>query len=353
MLTAMPTPTFKLLLNALRLGQPQDPHAAIRVLAEELAAQESELEELRRRLQVATSASNLLEAKAVRLERELDVLRARRQEHVDEAEHSGPLSRSVLTSPAHGQHAQPPHAQHAQPQHAQPQHAQAPPQHQPQHAQPQHAQPQRAQAQHAPPPPSDPGTDDGFQSETMVVSRQDLEALRRDEAPFQITPAGQRMPAPAQSIPGSPWTRAARGAEPRPTPQPAARPAAKPPASPTKATQGPSSVGPSSVRPGSAGPSSAGPSSLGPSSQPPSAGPISKTGPSVLAGVEPPSERRRGAQRVDEDGETFQDSGGGLPSLAAALGLSPNDPRILALRPSAREADLDDDPASEEPRRRS
>ncbi len=367
----MTTPNFKLLLNALRLGQPQDPQAAIRALAEEISAQEQELEEMRRRLHVAVSASNLLEAKAVRLERELEVFRARRHEALaEEGDHAGPLSRAVL-----GQHQaqqQPQHPGQQQPQHQsqqmhppqqqqpqqmqqQPQQiqqaqqmqhqmqqqphqhpSQSPQQHQLQQqprAQPTARQPAQPDAKRAqqpapqppPAPPSDPSTDDGFQLETMVVSRQDLEQLRRDEAPFQITPAGQRAPAPARSIPGSPWTRA------RATPDSA---------------------------PQSQAPVSRAPVSQGPASQPPSAGPTSKTGPSVLAGAEPPRSERppRPSQRHEDDGETFPDSGGGLPSLAAALGLSPDDPRIRALRPgptgASRDVNDDDDSLEESPGRR-
>jgi hypothetical protein len=49
--------------------------------------------------------------------------------------------------------------------------------------------------------------------------------------------------------------------------------------------------------------------------------------------------------------ETYPDAGG-LPSLAAALGLSPDDPRIQALRPRAEEPSEGGVRKSERPPRR-
>ena len=68
----MSTPTLKLLLNALRLGQPQDPQAAIFALAEHILAQDDLIEDLRKRITVVQSAAQILETKAVRLENELE-----------------------------------------------------------------------------------------------------------------------------------------------------------------------------------------------------------------------------------------------------------------------------------------
>ena len=62
----MSTPTFKLLLNALRLGQPQDPQAAIFALVEALSAQEELIDDLRRKLQVVQSATQILEIRFVK-----------------------------------------------------------------------------------------------------------------------------------------------------------------------------------------------------------------------------------------------------------------------------------------------
>ena len=71
----MATPNLKLLLNAMRLGQPQDPQAAVFALAEALMAQEEVIDELKRRLHVVQSAAHILETKASRLESELEALR--------------------------------------------------------------------------------------------------------------------------------------------------------------------------------------------------------------------------------------------------------------------------------------
>ena len=64
----MPTPNFKLLTNALRLGQPPEPTAAIKVLCEVIQHQEGELAELRQRLAILASRVQLAEAKITRFE---------------------------------------------------------------------------------------------------------------------------------------------------------------------------------------------------------------------------------------------------------------------------------------------
>lgn len=46
-----------------------------------------------------------------------------------------------------------------------------------------------------------------FRVETVVVSRKDLDALVRPEAPFRIAPPGQGPGPDRGSIPGAPWAR--------------------------------------------------------------------------------------------------------------------------------------------------
>lgn len=143
----------------------------------------------------------------------------------------------------------------------------------------------------APPPAavSAPDFDEGFNMETVVVSKKDLDALSTPEAPFRLPPPGHRAPEPARSIPGSPWARSTQAAPP-------------------------------SVRPAEPGEST------------------SETNPGPRS------------TRAMED-ETYPDAGG-LPSLAAALGLSPDDPRIQALRPRAEEPSEGGVRKSERPPRR-
>jgi hypothetical protein len=258
----MATPTFKLLLNALRLGQPQEPQAAIRALVEQIAAQEETIEELRRHLQVAMSATNLLEAKATRLERELAKVIANGP-FLPEEQEPTPYSRKPSAPPPPGPQASPfgPSALGVPP-----------------------------STLNTPPASavSAPDFDEGFNMETVVVSRKDLDALSTPEAPFKLPPPGHRSPEAARSIPGSPWAR--------------------------------STQGPASVRPAEPGETTA------------------ETAPGA-----------RAARAVED--ETYPDAGG-LPSLAAALGLSPDDPRIQALRPRAEEAPESVGRKSERPPRR-
>jgi hypothetical protein len=64
----MTTPTFKLLANSLRLGQPPEPMAAFKVLVEVIQQQENELADLRQRVNLLASRVQFAEAKAARLE---------------------------------------------------------------------------------------------------------------------------------------------------------------------------------------------------------------------------------------------------------------------------------------------
>lgn len=259
----MATPTFKLLLNALRLGQPQEPQAAIRALVEQIAAQEETIEELRRHLQVAMSATNLLEAKATRFERELAKVNANGPFVPDEHMEPTPFSRKPSAPPPPGPQASPfgPSALGVPP---------------------------STLSTPAASAVSAPDFDEGFNMETVVVSRKDLDALSTPEAPFKLPPPGHRSPEAARSIPGSPWGRSPQG--------------------------------PASVRPAAPG----------------------ETTLETAPGAAP--------ARAVED-ETYPDAGG-LPSLAAALGLSPDDPRIQALRPRAEEPSEGGARKSERPPRR-
>jgi hypothetical protein len=272
----MATPTFKLLLNALRLGQPQEPQAAIRALVEQIAAQEETIEELRRHLQVAMSATNLLEAKATRLERELAKLIANGTLLHDEPSEPTPYSRHPSA---------PPPGLQAASMHGPSSHAHGPSSHGPSALGP----PPSTLSTPPPSAVSAPDFDEGFNMETVVVTKKDLEALGAQEAPFKLTPPGHRAPEPARSIPGSPWARGSGAQSP-------------------------------SVRPAEPGETT------------------SETGPGA-----------RSARAVED--ETYPDAGG-LPSLAAALGLSPDDPRIQALRPRAEEAPESVARNSERPPRR-
>lgn len=64
----MPTPNFKVLMNALKLGQPAEPSLAIKALVEAISAQQKEMEELRQRMTLLISRVQIAEARANRLE---------------------------------------------------------------------------------------------------------------------------------------------------------------------------------------------------------------------------------------------------------------------------------------------
>jgi len=349
----MPTPTFKLLLNALRLGQPQDPQAAIFALVEALSAQEEVIEELRRRVQVVQSAAQILETKAARLEMDLDAMRSHgatgQPDEALSARH--PSQRPLSLAAAQQQHAaqqqaqQQQHAaqlaqQHAAQYAAQQQHqqqlaaqyiqsqqahrslneTQEAPSAQEQQQQQQQAPPQQQQAQRSasarPPPPripsehpppipqaaiaqniapsfpkasplpretmsSEESSGEDFGAETMVVHKKDLEFLKNPDAPFRLPPPGQRRD-PGPSIPGAPW---ARGAS----------PTSQSPQEQAKAQQRRVHV------------------------------PVMDE---FTAEAAPQQ-----SFREEGDDETYRDAGG-VSSLAAALGLAPDDPRIQKLRSS-------------------
>ncbi|NUO52446.1 MAG: hypothetical protein HOV80_26660 [Polyangiaceae bacterium] len=228
----MATPNLKLLLNALRLGQPQDPKAVAFVLGEAIAAQDEVIEELRRKLGMMAQQAQILEVKSNRLEAEIEALRAlygmppsthtpqpdpgradpRVQQQYSPASVRPASVRPQAPDPApisHRPPSQPPATMHR---------SQPPPMHrsQPPPAGPgsaglrlgrltddeRHEAQYAAEAQYA----SEDSSDGGFKSETVVVRREDVLAAHLPEAPFQITPAGARIP-PNQSIPGAPWAR--------------------------------------------------------------------------------------------------------------------------------------------------
>lgn len=64
----MPTPAFKVLLNAIRLGQPPEPVSGVRALAEALDRQQAEIADLKQRVSLLTSRLQFSEAKSARLE---------------------------------------------------------------------------------------------------------------------------------------------------------------------------------------------------------------------------------------------------------------------------------------------
>lgn len=225
----MATPNLKLLLNALRLGQPQDPKAVAFVLGEAIAAQDEIIEELRRKLGMMTQQAQILEVKTNRLEAEIEALRAlygmvpsthtpqpdgrgadpRLQQQYAPSSVRPPLSQPPDPGPtSHRPASQPPPPMHR----SQPSiHRSQPPpagagssglrlgrptddeRHDPHYT----SEPQYA---------AEESSDGGFKSETVVVRREDVLAAHLPEAPFQITPAGPRVP-PNQSIPGAPWAR--------------------------------------------------------------------------------------------------------------------------------------------------
>ena len=185
----MPTPNLKILLNALRLGQPQDPKAVAFVLAEAITAQDDAIEDLRRKLAMTQQLAQVLEAKAARLETELEALRG----GYPHATFQVPPS----ARPAHHEHAP---ASPRAPSQPPPVHRSAPP--------PASGLPTDGPSALRMPAPPDLPEDleesvDDFRTQTVVVRQRDVLAARIPGAPFQITPAGA-PPQPPASIPGAP-----------------------------------------------------------------------------------------------------------------------------------------------------
>lgn len=210
----MTTPNFKLLLHALRLGQPPEPTSAIRALAEELAAQEEQFEELKKKLAVLGSHLQFVEARAARLEsgsqaREGYAHEGYAHEGYAGAQSAGSASpRSTAPmSPSAALEAYEASLAALAPQ-AQSAAAAEPPSQ------------VSTQAHRSVPPPAMPplesedSVDDEYKSETVVVNRRDIDALRGQEAPFRLPPPGSRaVPEARRSIPGAPWARSGRAGQ--------------------------------------------------------------------------------------------------------------------------------------------
>jgi len=265
----MSTPKLKLLLQALRLGQPQDPQQAIAALAEAIAVQETTLEELRSKLAVVTSRTQILDAKVALLTSDLAEARA----GIDASAKFGEPYAEAYAPPQGEQYA--PQSEQYAPQsehYASPQSEQyapqgehyAPPEserftgHQDSWGPPApnvrtkdsfappplprlgsvetHGRDASAPTRRppsiappAPPPSLPPGnsrtpdlseldSSDDFSVHTAVISRRDAERLRTPEAPFRIPPPGARTaPQPQPSIPGAPWARGTKNAAPAAT----------------------------------------------------------------------------------------------------------------------------------------
>jgi hypothetical protein len=204
----MTTPNFKLLLHALRLGQPPEPTSAIRALVEELAAQEEQFEELKKKLAVLGSHLQFVEARAARLESAPQAHEPYAHEGYASAPspasggpRSAPPTSAIAALEAYEASlaALSPHAQAA--------------------ASPEPPASASAHGHRSVPPPARPpletedSIDDEYKSETVVVNRRDIQALRGQEAPFRLPPPGARVvPEARPSIPGAPWARSGRGA---------------------------------------------------------------------------------------------------------------------------------------------
>jgi hypothetical protein len=186
----MSTPKLKLLLQAIRLGQPQDPQAAIAALAEAVAAQSETIEELRSKLAVVQSRAQILDAKVALLE--TDMVQGRMGGEPQSAHVPNIMPATTQGALSHGP---------------------APTRRPPSIAPP------------APPPPLpdarpheliDADSSDDFSMETAVISRRDVDALRVPDLPFRMPNAALRADNPRASIPGAPWAR--RQANPAPIP---------------------------------------------------------------------------------------------------------------------------------------
>jgi hypothetical protein len=173
----MPTPHVKLLLHALRLGQPQDPQAALAALGEALTIQAGRIDELARQLAAATQREQSLLARLARLESDRVVL----------------PQVGALANPASSP--EPPFA--------------APPAPPASHDRPR----PRSTPAHAP----NDGLDD-FALETLVVKRAAVDAARAARAnaaaPFELAPPSRGVPPARASIPGSPWSSRSPAAAP-------------------------------------------------------------------------------------------------------------------------------------------
>jgi uncharacterized coiled-coil protein SlyX len=189
----MTAPNFKVLVNALRLGQPPDV-ASIRAVVEQLLAQQEEIAELRRQL-------SLLQNRMAAL---TQVAEPDRGSRPPPAHHSAPPP-----APAQGRVRAPTGAARGYAPGAAPPAAgylEALP--------PSSARPPAGNSRGLPSIADDregEGEFDEYNS-TVVISRSAVDELEEVAAPFPIAPAGGGRYAP--EIPGAPWARQA--AEPAP-----------------------------------------------------------------------------------------------------------------------------------------
>jgi hypothetical protein len=169
----MPTPHVKLLLHALRLGQPQDPQAAFVALGEALTLQADRIDELGRQLAAAAQREHVLLARVARLEADRVALpQGTPSAHTARSGEAPALAPSPASLDGPRPRSTPPLAPHD-------------------------------------------GLDD-FAVETLVVKRGVVEAARAARAnaaaPFELAPPSRAVPPPRASIPGSPWSRKSPGA---------------------------------------------------------------------------------------------------------------------------------------------
>jgi hypothetical protein len=210
----MTTPNFKLLLHALRLGQPPEPTSAIRALAEELAAQEEQFEELKKKLAVLGSHLQFVEARAARLENAPPAYEG--YAHEGYASAPSPASARAADPRAAGPRSAPPNSASAALEAYEASLAALAP-HATSAVASESASPTSLHRHRSVPPPARPpletedSSDDEYRSETVVVNRRDIDALRGQEAPFRLPPPGSRgVPEARRSIPGAPWARGGR-----------------------------------------------------------------------------------------------------------------------------------------------
>ncbi|MFO0617274.1 MAG: hypothetical protein U0414_32055 [Polyangiaceae bacterium] len=185
----MSTPNFKLLANALRLGQPPEPLLAFRVLVEVIEKQEAEIAELRQRVSMLTSRLQFTEAKASRVE----------------AASLQALGEPSARTPTFG----PPPMHQVEPS---PQPAAPPPHGMQIPAMPPIPKEAKKRVDHADLAPID---ESDIAIGTLVVARADIDAVVKNvsenEAPFPLSPPGGHRPAVETS--GMPF-KAARPLDP-------------------------------------------------------------------------------------------------------------------------------------------
>lgn len=210
----MSTPNFKLLANALRLGQPPpDPLLAFRVLVEVIQHQESEIAELRQRVSMLTSRLQFTEAKAARVEA------ATLGDAPIAPAPAAPPARTPTFGPP------PPHpGEQTGSQAASPPATSPPAEVAPVRAAPAHGMqipkmppiPKEAKKRVDPHPELAPIDDSDVTLGTLVVARADIDAVVKNvsenEAPFPLSPPGGHRPPSHEGV-GMPF-KAARPLDP-------------------------------------------------------------------------------------------------------------------------------------------